>query len=179
MSRIGNQPVKLPSGVTFAVTDGELQVKGPKGTLARKTADGVAFRQEGGSVVIERSDDTPRVRANHGLMRALLNNMVIGVSKGFQRRLEIVGVGYKAELKGSALVMNLGYSHPIEYPFPKGISIAVEKNTKVTVTGIDKEQVGQVAAELRGYRPPDSYKGKGVRFEGEHVRIKAGKSGQK
>lgn len=179
MSRIGNQPVKLPSGVTFSVASGEVQVKGPKGALSRKVATGISFREEGGSVVVERGDESPNTRANHGLMRALVNSMVTGVSKGFQRRLEIVGVGYKAEIKGQALVMSLGYSHPVEYPFPSGISIAVEKNTKVVVSGIDKEQVGQVASELRGFRPPDSYKGKGVRYEGEHVRIKAGKSGQK
>lgn len=178
MSRIGNQPVVLPSGVTFAVAGGEMQVKGPKGSLSRKTVDGVSFKQDGEAVVLERSSDAPRIKANHGLMRALLNNMVVGVSKGFEKRLEIIGVGYKAELKGNTLVMSLGYSHPIEYPFPDGIKIAVEKNNKMVVSGIDKEQVGQVAAELRSFRPPDSYKGKGVRYEGEHVRIKAGKSGQ-
>lgn len=179
MSRIGNQPVKLPSGVTFVSAGGEVQVKGPKGTLSRKVATGISFRQEGSSLVLERADESPTVRANHGLMRSLVNSMVLGVSSGFQRRLEIIGVGYKAEVKGQTLVMSLGYSHPVEYPFPPGISISVEKNTKVMVSGIDKEQVGQVASELRGFRPPDSYKGKGVRYEGEHVRIKAGKSGQK
>ena len=178
MSRIGNQPVPLPKGVTFSLADGQMHVKGPKGTLSRTTVEGVSFEQDGDAVVLKRVSDVPKMKANHGLMRALLNNMVVGVSQGFDRRLEIIGVGYKAELQGKNLVLNLGYSHPIEYPFPDGITIAVEKNNKVVVSGIDKETVGQVAAELRGFRPPDSYKGKGVRYEGEYVRIKAGKSGQ-
>jgi len=179
MSRIGNQPVVLPKGVTFAVADGAMRVQGPKGSLQRKIVAGVNFAEEGGAVVVRREGDSPQHRAYHGLMRALLNNMVTGVSKGFERRLEIVGVGYKAELRGSSVVLNLGYSHPIEYAFPPGIHVQVEKNTKLVVSGIDKEQVGQVASELRAYRPPDSYKGKGVRYEGERVRLKAGKSGQK
>lgn len=178
MSRIGNQPVPLPKGVTFEIAEGEMRVKGPKGALSRRLVDGVSFKTEDDQVVLERDADTPRLRANHGLMRALLANMVEGVTKGFERRLEIIGVGYRAEVKGSSLVMSLGYSHPIEYPFPEGITIAVEKNNKMVVSGIDKERVGQVAAELRSFRPPDSYKGKGVRYEGEYVRIKAGKSGQ-
>ena len=179
MSRIGNQPVVLPKGVTFQVADGAMHVKGPKGSLQRNIVGGVSFKQEDSSIVVARDGDTPQLRANHGLMRALLNNMVIGVSQGFERKLDIVGIGYKAEVRGSKVVLNLGYSHPVEHQLPKDISVAVEKNTKLTVSGIDKEHVGQVASELRAYRPPDSYKGKGVRYEGERVRLKAGKSGQK
>lgn len=178
MSRIGSQPVALPKGVTFALVDGQMHVKGPKGTLSRKIVDGISFVQEGDAVVLARVNDTPTIKARHGLMRSLLNNMVIGVSQGFVKQLEIIGVGYKAEQLGNKLVLNLGYSHVIEYPFPEGISVSVEKNTKLAVSGIDKEKVGQTAAVLRGFRPPDSYKGKGVRYQGEHVRIKAGKSGQ-
>ena len=178
MSRIGKQPVKLPSGVTFSVTTEQIQVKGPKGELAKKIAPGITFTQEDGTIQVHRTDDSRQQRAYHGLMRALLANMVTGVSVGFKRELEIIGIGYKAEVKGPKLIMNLGYSHPIEYPFPDGIKIDVDKATRVIVTGIDKEKVGQVAAELRGKRPPDSYKGKGVRYAGERVRLKAGKSGQ-
>jgi large subunit ribosomal protein L6 len=129
-------------------------------------------------VLVSRADDSARCRANHGLMRALLNNMVIGVSKGFTKELEIIGVGYKAEVKGNKVVFNLGYSHQIVFPFPEGIKISVEKNTSLAVTGSSKEAVGQAAAEIRGFRPPDSYKGKGVRYKGEHIRIKAGKTAQ-
>lgn len=178
MSRIGNKPVALPKGVTFESADGQVRVKGPKGSLSRKLASGVTFKVSDTEIVVERAGDTPALRANHGLMRALVANMVQGVTKGFERRLEIIGIGYRAELKGSTLVLSLGYSHPIEYPFPEGITIAVEKNNKMVVSGIDKERVGQVASELRSFRSPDSYKGKGVRYEGERVRIKAGKSGQ-
>lgn len=176
MSRIGRKPVTLPSGVIVTVGDTELKVKGPKGEVSRKIVQGITFSEEDNIVTVKRNSDNPKIRAYHGLMRALLANMVTGVSKGFTKGLEIQGVGYKAEIKGKTLVMNLGFSHPIEYPFPEGITISVEKNTKIMVSGVDKETVGQVAAELRGKRPPDSYKGKGVRYAGEHVRLKAGKS---
>ena len=178
MSRIGKLPVELPNNVTFNVADGQVSVKGPKGELSRKVAHGISFEQAENIVQVNRGGDTPRIRSNHGLMRALFANMVHGVSQGFERNLEIVGVGYKADVKGSSVVFNLGYSHPITFPFPKGITIAVDKGTRITVKGIDKEQVGQVAAELRGFRPPDSYKGKGVRYEGERIRLKAGKTAQ-
>jgi large subunit ribosomal protein L6 len=178
MSRIGRKPVSLPSGVTVTAGDGVLAVKGPKGSLSRKIATGIAFDNVDGVVNVKRENDHSAVRANHGLMRALLNNMVVGVSQGFEKKLQIIGVGYKAEVKGSKLVLNLGFSHPVVYPFPQGITIAVEKNTEISVKGIDKEAVGQTAAELRSFRPPDSYKGKGVRYVGEHVRLKAGKSAQ-
>jgi len=176
MSRIGNKPVAVPGGVTINIDDGQLTVKGPKGQLSQKIAEGISFKVDGDQAVVERANDSKPYRANHGLMRALLNNMVTGVTNGFERKLEITGVGYKASTQGNKAVFNLGYSHPIEFPFPEGVTIAVEKNTSVTVSGIDKEKVGQAAAEIRGFRPPDSYKGKGVRYEGEYVRLKAGKS---
>ena len=176
MSRIGNKPVAVPGGVTINTDDGQLTVKGPKGQLSQKIAEGISFKVDGDQAVVERANDSKPYRANHGLMRALLNNMVTGVTNGFERKLEITGVGYKASTQGNKAVFNLGYSHPIEFPFPEGVTIAVEKNTSVTVSGIDKEKVGQAAAEIRGFRPPDSYKGKGVRYEGEYVRLKAGKS---
>lgn len=180
MSRIGKQPVTVPSGVEVTYEGSELCVKGPKGSLSRKIANGISFEREGDVVTVVRANESGPVRAAHGLMRALLANMVQGVTQGFTKDLEIIGVGYKAETRGRALTMNLGFSHPIEYPFPAGIEIVVnpKDRTKLSVVGIDKETVGQVAAELRGYRPPDSYKGKGVRYVGEVVRLKAGKSGQ-
>lgn len=179
MSRIGNKPIALPVSVTVAVSDGRVAVKGPKGSLDAPVVADVSLRVEGGQVLVLRDNDTPPVRARHGLMRALTANMVEGVSKGFERKLEITGVGYKAEVKGSSVVLALGYSHPVVYPFPEGITIAVETATKLTVKGINKERVGQVAAELRSLRSPDSYKGKGVRYAGETVRLKPGKSAQK
>jgi large subunit ribosomal protein L6 len=180
MSRIGRKPVVVPTGVDVTYDGDVLAVKGPKGSIQRKIARGVSFEREGDVVSVVRVNDSGPVRAAHGLMRALLANMVEGVTKGFTKELEIIGVGYKAEASGRKLVMNLGFSHPIEYPFPDGIEIVVnpKDRTKLAVQGIDKETVGQVAAELRAYRPPDSYKGKGVRYVGEHVRLKAGKSGQ-
>jgi large subunit ribosomal protein L6 len=143
-----------------------------------KIVDGITMAEDGGVMKVSRSRDTPTLRARHGLMRALLANMVTGVSQGFEKKLQIIGVGYKADVKGKSLVMNLGFSHPINYPIPDGIQIAVDKGTEISVKGINKEQVGQVSAEIRGFRPPDSYKGKGVRYFGERVRLKAGKSGQ-
>jgi large subunit ribosomal protein L6 len=176
MSRIGNKPVAVPSGVTVSEGGGVLTVKGPKGQLTQNIVDGISFDIGDGTVKVNRSDDRRKYRANHGLMRALLNNMVTGVSAGFERKLEIIGVGYKASVQGNKAVFNLGYSHPVDFPFPDGVSISVDKNTLVTVSGIDKEKVGQAAAEIRGFRPPDSYKGKGVRYQGEYVRLKAGKT---
>ena len=179
MSRIGVKPVVVPKGVDITVASGTLSVKGPNGQLGVKVAHGISFEQADGSCKVARSGDSPSQRANHGLMRALLANMVTGVTKGFEKKLEINGVGYKADVRGSSIVLNLGFSHPITYPFPDGIRIAVDSGTKLTVKGIDKEKVGQVAAEIRSMRPPDAYKGKGVRYAGEYIRLKAGKSGQK
>jgi large subunit ribosomal protein L6 len=178
MSRVGSKPIPIPKDVTVTVTDTEVTVKGPKGQLKRVVVSGVGLEVSGEAVSVSRENDTSQYRANHGLMRSLVNNMVLGVSKGFEKNLEIIGVGYKASVQGNKAVFNLGYSHPIQFPFPDGVTIAIDKNTKVRVTGIDKEKVGQAAAEIRGFRPPDSYKGKGVRYLGEYVRLKAGKTAQ-
>ena len=176
MSRIGKAPITLPSGTTVTVGD-EITVKGPKGQLSRPIVDGTSISQEGDVLTIARESDQRNHRANHGLMRALINNMVIGVSAGYSKRLEIVGVGYKVDLRGKNLLFHLGYSHVIDFPLPAGIDAVVEdRGATVTVSGIDKEVVGQTAAVIRGFRPPDSYKGKGVRYSGEYVRIKAGKA---
>jgi len=175
MSRIGNKPIALPKGVTVTVGD-NVSVKGPKGELSRSIVDGTSVAVEDGKVLVSRSSDSRTHRANHGLMRSLLNNMVTGVSAGFERRLEILGVGYKAQSRGKEVVFNLGYSHPINFKVPDGITVDVDKQGKISVKGIDKEVVGQTAAVIRGFRPPDAYKGKGVRYEGEYIRLKAGKA---
>lgn len=176
MSRIGKLPIPMPAGVSVDITPERVQVKGPKGTLEQATVALVSVRSEDNTILVDRADESRPARANHGLMRALVANMVTGVSTGFTKRLEIQGVGYRAETKGQTLVMQLGYSHPINYAIPQGISIDVDKGGKITVTGIDKQQVGQVAAVIRGFRPPDHYKGKGVRYENERVLIKQGKT---
>ena len=151
-------------------------VKGPKGELSRSIVDGTSVAVEDGQVLVSRATDSRTHRANHGLMRSLLNNMVTGVSAGFERRLEILGVGYKAQARGKEVGFNLGYSHPINFKVPDGITVDVDKQGKISVKGIDKEVVGQTAAVIRGFRPPDAYKGKGVRYEGEYIRLKAGKA---
>jgi len=176
MSRVGNSPIALPGGVTVAQAGSVVQVKGPKGNLSQAMVALVSMKVVDNTVVFERTIESKPARANHGLMRALVNNMVVGVSQGFKKELTIIGVGYRADVKGKNLVMQLGYSHPIEYLIPNGISIEVDKNNTITVSGIDKQQVGQVSAEIRGFRKPDHYKGKGVRYVGEYVRIKQGKS---
>lgn len=176
MSRIGKAPIAIPAGVNITVGDDKVTVKGPKGELSQSIVDNVSVAISDGVLVVDRANESKPVRANHGLMRALINNMVVGVTKGFENKLEVIGVGYRADVKGSRLVMNLGYSHPIDFAIPAGITITADKQNVVTVTGIDKQQVGQVAAVIRGFRKPDHYKGKGVRYQGEHVRIKAGKS---
>lgn len=176
MSRVGNKPVALPVGVGVAVKDGQICVKGAKGELVRRLPSGVSLDLVEREVIVRRADDSAANRAKHGLVRALLSNMVVGVSVGFEKKLEIQGIGYKAEVKGAVLNLNLGYSHPVEFPFPTGVSVKVDGGTKLTVLGIDREAVGQAAAEIRSFRSPDSYKGKGVRYVGERVRLKAGKS---
>lgn len=176
MSRVGKNPVSIPSGVTVTVADGSVKVKGPKGELSQALVHGITAAVEDGSVVLSRPDESKQSRASHGLVRALVNNMVTGVSQGFEKKLEVIGVGYRADVKGSQLVMNLGYSHPINYDIPKGVAVAVDKQNVITIQGIDKQQVGQVAAEVRAFRSPDSYKGKGVRYQGEYIRLKTGKS---
>ena len=179
MSRIGKLPVPVPAGVTISVSNGLLAVKGPKGELTQALAGGVAVVQEAGVARVTRVNETRQVRSNHGLTRALLNNMVKGVTTGFERRLDIQGVGFKSEVKGTTLVLSLGYSHQIEFPFPVGISITVEKGTKLSIKGSDRQVVGETAAKLKAFRPPDAYKGKGVRYEGEHIKLKAGKTAKK
>ncbi len=179
MSRIGKKPIPIPSGVTVSVDGATVRVKGPKGELERTFRSEMTIRIEDGQVLVERPSDETMHRALHGLTRALLANMVQGVSAGFRRALEIIGVGYRAEKKGGTLVLSVGYSHTVVYPEPAGISLTAPTPTTVLVEGIDKEKVGQVAAEIRAVRPPEPYKGKGIRYQGEQVRRKAGKAGAK
>ena len=178
MSRIGKKPVPVPSGVTVSVDSQSVVVKGPKGELSLVLPGEVDIAQEGEQIVVTRQNDSRTARSCHGLSRTLIANMVEGVSKGFEKRLEIKGVGYRAAVKGKTLTMSLGYSHPVEFEPPAGINFKVEGNTNVIVTGIDKELVGTIAAKIRDARPPEPYKGKGVRYLGEMVRRKAGKSGK-
>jgi large subunit ribosomal protein L6 len=175
MSRIGNKIITVPSGVKVQLKDGTVEVQGPKGKMAVPVPRGIQFEQKDGALVAKRDSDERR--ALHGLARALVANAVVGVTQGFKKDLDIVGVGYRAELKGKSLVVALGYSHPVDFPIPEGIQIAVEKQTHLTVTGADKAQVGQVAANLRALRPPDPYKQKGIRITGERLKKKAGKAG--
>jgi large subunit ribosomal protein L6 len=177
MSRIGNKIIMVPSGVKVQIKDGIVDVQGPKGKMAVALPQGITFEQKDGTLMAKR--DTEEHRALHGLARALVANAVTGVTQGFKKDLDIVGVGYRAEVKGKKVVLALGYSHPIEFPIPEGIQIAVEKQTHVTVSGANKGQVGQVAANLRALRPPDPYKQKGVRITGERLKKKAGKAGAK
>jgi large subunit ribosomal protein L6 len=179
MSRIGKRPVEVPSGVTVTIDGQTVAVKGPKGQLSRILPTGVAVVQEENTLVVNRCDESRMARERHGLARTLVANMVEGVSKGFEKRLEIQGVGYRAAVQGQKLTMSLGYSHPVEFNPPQGIEFKVENNTNVTVSGIDKEIVGNIAAKIRAARPPEPYKGKGVRYAGEMVRRKAGKAGKK
>ncbi|MEX0892673.1 MAG: 50S ribosomal protein L6 [Gemmatimonadota bacterium] len=177
MSRIGKKPIPIPGGVTVTVEGDTVKVKGPKGELSRTIRPEIGLEVEDGQALVTRPSDTAQHRAFHGLTRALVANMVEGVTDGFRRTLEIVGVGYRAEKKGKALVLTVGYSHQVEYPEPDGIALSTTSPTVVVVEGIDKQQVGQVAAEIRAVRPPEPYKGKGIRYQGEHVRRKAGKTG--
>src|SRR5271167_2135629 len=170
MSRIGNKPIPMPSGVKFAMQGGKVDVQGPKGKLSFAIPHGITFEQKDGILTAKRA--TEDHRAVHGLARALVANAVTGVTTGFKKDLDIVGVGYRAEVKGKNVVLALGYSHPIEFPIPEGITIAIEKQVHMVVTGADKNQVGQVAANLRALRPPDPYKQKGVRITGERLKFK-------
>lgn len=178
MSRIGKMPVDMPSGVDIRVDGTQVTVKGSKGELSREFTDRVSFSIEEGVITVGREDDTRESRALHGLSRALLANMVHGVSEGFTKVLEIQGVGYRASLKGSDIELLVGFSHPVDVKAPKGITFEVPEPTRIIVSGIDKEQVGQVAADIRKVRPPEPYKGKGIRYAGEYVRRKAGKAGK-
>ncbi len=176
MSRIGKLPIDLPAGVEVRVEDGLATVTGPRGTLRQDLPPTITVRQEDGRVLVERPDDERENRALHGLVRSLVANMVEGVTKGFEKQLEIQGVGYRVQAQGSDLLFSLGYSHPISVKAPDGITFEVTSPTRLAVRGIDKQQVGQVAAEIRRLRRPDPYKGKGVRYAGEVVRRKAGKT---
>jgi large subunit ribosomal protein L6 len=179
MSRIGKLPVPVPNGVTVAIDGSTVSVKGPKGELSRKFPEGISFAMEDGKLVASRAGDEAQQKALHGLSRALIANMVEGVTRGYQKQLEITGVGYKAENKPYGLLFALGYSHQIEFKAPKGITLKAVQPTQVTIEGADKEVVGQVAAEIRSLRKPEPYKGKGIRYAGEKVRRKAGKAGGK
>ena len=179
MSRIGRMPIPVPQGVTVEIKKNTVTVKGPKGELTRTFDPDMQIKLEDNQIIVRRPTDHRRHRALHGLTRALLNNMVEGVSKGFSRRLQIEGVGYRAEQQGANLVLNVGYSHPVVIEPPPGISFEVEKGYRsVVVSGIDKELVGEMAARIRRVRPPEPYKGKGIRYEGEYIRRKAGKAGK-
>jgi large subunit ribosomal protein L6 len=179
MSRIGKSPVPIPDKVTVSLDGLAVTVKGPKGELNRTLPSGVSINQEGQTLVITPTNQTRRSRERHGLCRTLVSNMVQGVSQGFTRKLEIIGVGYRAQVQGRKLVVNAGYSHPVEMVPPEGVSFTVENNTTVIVTGTDKEMVGNEAAKVRNIRPPEPYKGKGIKYEGERILRKAGKSGKK
>lgn len=177
MSRIGKLPIVVPSGVTITVDPDWITVAGPKGTLKQFTIPGVTVAQEEGQLVVTRVNDEPKNRAMHGLMRALINNMVVGVTTGFSKQLEINGVGYRVALAGAGLKLNLGFSHDVNFTLPQGVTATVEQN-KITVTGIDKQQVGQVAAEIRALKKPEPYKGKGIKYADERIIRKSGKSGK-
>lgn len=179
MSRIGKLPIEIPKGVKIALTDSIFQVEGPKGSLSRKIMDCVQIEITDSHVEVKRPNDDLKARAAHGLTRTLIANMVTGVTKGFETALEINGVGYRAEAKGDVLNLSLGYSHPINFPLPKGITVEVEKMTKLLVKGIDKELVGQTAAKIRSFRGPEPYKGKGIKYATETILRKAGKTGKK
>jgi large subunit ribosomal protein L6 len=179
MSRIGRMPIPIPQGVTVDVHKSNVRVKGPKGEISRDFDPDMQISLEDNQIVVQRPTDHRRHRALHGLTRALLNNMVIGVSQGFTRQLQIEGVGYRAELQGKNLVLNVGYSHPVVIEPPADISFEVERGNRILrVSGIDKELVGELAARIRRVRPPEPYKGKGIRYSGEYVRRKAGKAGK-
>ena len=178
MSRIGKQPIVIPPKVKVEVKGQKVSVEGPKGKLNFDLPRHTSLKVEGGNVHVSRQGDDAQAKALHGLSRALVNNMVKGVSEGFVKKLEIQGVGFKAAVQGKTVNMTLGYSHPINYPIPDQIKVVVEENTKITIEGPDKQVVGQVASELRSFYPPEPYKGKGVRYVGEHVQRKEGKTVQ-
>ncbi len=181
MSRIGKQPIAVPDGVDITITDGNVKVKGTKGELEYAFLPLVEVTLEEGNILVNRKKDDKESRAVHGLTRALINNMVIGVSKGFEKRLQIIGVGYRAQASGSKITLHLGYSHPIEYTAPEGVNIEMDKKEKnvVIVSGINKQAVGEAAANIRKFRPPEPYKGKGIRYSDEYVHRKAGKAAAK
>ncbi len=178
MSRLGKSPIPLPKGVELKVNDGVINVKGPKGTLSYPIQDGITLKMEDGFVIVEADEKVEMPRPTHGLFRAQINNMIIGVSKGFEKRLSLIGVGYRAAIQGHLLDLQLGFSHPTKLPIPKTVQVAIDKSVLIVITGIDKQAVGQFAAQVRGMKPPEPYKGKGIRYENEYVRKKAGKAGK-
>lgn len=178
MSRIGNKPVVIPSGVTISVSGNNVTVKGPKGELTREFSPVIKINVEETQVTFTRPNDDKESRSLHGTTRAVLNNMVVGVTEGFSKELDLIGVGYRAQLQGTKLVLNVGYSHPVEFTPEAGLTVEVPSNTKVIVRGINKEKVGALAANIRGVRPPEPYKGKGIRYTDEYVRRKEGKTGK-
>jgi large subunit ribosomal protein L6 len=177
MSRVGKQPISVPSGVTITVDDNFITVNGPKGELKQFTMPGITLSQADGEVVVERADDERQNRSRHGLMRSLVNNMVAGVTQGFEKKLEIHGVGYRVQQQGQDLKFNLGFSHDVIYKIPVGVTANVEQNT-ITIAGNDKQKVGQVAAEIRALKKPEPYKGKGIKYADERIIRKSGKSGK-
>jgi large subunit ribosomal protein L6 len=177
MSRVGKLPIQIPSGVTITVDPDFVTVAGSKGTLKQFTMPGITVAVEGDQAIVTRANDEPKVRAKHGLMRALVNNMVAGVSQGFSKKLEINGVGYRVAMQGTDLKLNLGFSHDVIYKIPAGITATIEQNT-ITVSGIDRQEVGQVAAEIRALKKPEPYKGKGIKYSDERIIRKSGKSGK-
>ncbi len=179
MSRIGKKPIVVPKGVTVKVQDGAVEVQGPKGKLTQAFPRGIDFSLADGSLVAKRASDDPDLAKYHGLARSLVANAVTGVTEGFKRELDIVGVGYRAELKGKQVIFALGYSHAVVFDVPAGIDIVIDKQTHITVSGVDRQLVGQVAANIRNFRKPDPYKQKGVRYTGEVLKKKAGKTGAK
>ncbi|MEI9914130.1 MAG: 50S ribosomal protein L6 [Candidatus Saccharibacteria bacterium] len=177
MSRIGKVPIQIPAGVTVEIGKDVITVNGPKGSLSQFTLPGITIKQEDNNLIIERDSDDRILRARHGLMRSLINNLVVGVSEGFSKKLEINGVGYRVNLQGQVLKLSVGLSHEVTYNIPSGVTLAVEQNV-MTVSGIDKQQVGQVAAEIRAVKKPEPYKGKGIKYENERIIRKSGKSGK-
>lgn len=176
MSRIGKKPVKVPQDVTINLAGTVVEVTGPKGKLSTEFRREVSIKVEGGNIVVERVSDSPKAKSLHGLSRTLVENMVLGVSKGWNKGLELVGVGYRVALEGTTLVLNVGFSHPVKVPAPAGITFEVVDNTKINIKGIDKQLVGEIAAQIRRVRPPEPYKGKGIKYIGEVIRRKAGKA---
>lgn len=176
MSRIGKAPIPIPQGVEITQAGSAVEVKGPKGAMSHTIPVGISLQVADGVIHVKRDGDAKRMRSLHGLTRTLIANMVTGVTQGFEKGLEIVGIGYRANLQGRNLQLSLGYSHPVIYPLPEGIEVVVEKQNKLTVTGIDKQKVGQAAAEIRSFRKPEPYKGKGIKYIGEQIRRKAGKA---
>jgi large subunit ribosomal protein L6 len=179
MSRIGKKPIAVPKGVTVKVVDGAVEVQGPKGKLRQAHPAGINFSVADNQILAKRATDAPELAKFHGLARSLIANAVLGVTEGFKRQLDIVGVGYRAEVKGKQVIFALGYSHAVVFDIPAGIDVAIEKQTHITVTGVDRQLVGQVAANIRRLRKPDPYKQKGVRYTGEVLKKKAGKTGAK